>query len=207
MRDYESNLSKQLADALSIQTSDYMTAAWNVLGKPKKEVDEIASKKKLDPEVLQRWVEYLPKDHAYPYLSDWKAMVASPDSTEDQARVLADAFQKLVVRVRGKAAEIDEQNDIIRAKNDVPKHQLRDAKPSEFETFDQFCPGCELELKALPTAEAKLYEELFVTQSGDQDKKFLPGVMTFYGWGPHAPPWHAVAGLHRCAAEEDRRSG
>jgi mono/diheme cytochrome c family protein len=194
LNDYTMNLSKQLADALSIQTSDYMTAAWNVLGKPKKTVDEISAKKKLDPEVLQRWVDYLPKDHAYPYLHDWKVMIAASDSNEDQARVLGDAFQKLVLRVRAKAAEIEEQNDIIRAKNDVPKHHLRDAKPSEFETFDQFCPGCELELKALPTDEAKLYEELFVTQSGDEEKKFIPGVMSFYSWGLTrrlGPQWQA----------------
>jgi mono/diheme cytochrome c family protein len=180
--DYTDNLSKQLADALSIQTSDYMVAAWDVLGKPKKSVDEVSSKKHLDPEVLERWVEYLPMNHAYPYLNDWKAMVASPDSNEDQASVLADAFQKLVLRVRAKDAEIEEQNDVIRAKNDVPKHHLRDAKPSEFETFDQFCPGCELELKALPTNEAKLYQELFVTQSGDEEEKFKPGVMYFSDW-------------------------
>jgi mono/diheme cytochrome c family protein len=183
LEDYTTNLSKQLADALSIQTSDYMVAAWSVLGKPKKTVDEVSSKKHLDPEVLQRWVEYLPKEHAYPYLNDWKAMIASPDSSEEQARVLADAFQNLVLRVRAGAAEIEEQNDIIRAKNDVPKHHLRDAKPSEFDTFDQFCPGCELELKALPTNEAKLYQELFVTLSGDEEEKFKPGVMSFYGWG------------------------
>jgi mono/diheme cytochrome c family protein len=192
--DYTDNFSKQLADALSIQTSDYMVAAWNVLGKPKKTVDEISQQKKLDPEVLQRWVDYLPKGHAYSYLNDWKAMVASPDSNEDQARVLADAFQKLVLRVRAQAAEIEEQNDIIRAKNDVPKHHLRDAKPSEFETFDQFCPGCELELKALPTDEAKLYQELFVTQSGDEDEKFVPGVMYFTGWSLTrrlGPQWQA----------------
>ncbi len=192
--DYTDNLSKQLADALSIQTSDYMVAAWNVLGKPKKTVDEVSSKKHLDPEVLQRWVDYLPKDHAYPYLSDWKAMVSSTESNEDQARVLADAFQRLVLRVRAGAAEIEEQNDIIRAKNDVPKHHLRDAKPGEFETFDQFCPGCELELKALPTDEAKLYQELFVTQSGDEEEKFKPGVMYFTGWSLTrrlGPQWQA----------------
>ena len=192
--DYTTNLSKQLADALSIQTSDYMVAAWSVLGKPKRTVEEVSSKKHLDPEVLQRWVEYLPKDHSYPYLSDWKAMIAAPESSEEQARVLGDAFQKLVIRVRAQAAEIEEQNDIIRAKNDVPKHHLRDAKPSEFETFDQFCPGCELELKALPTSEAKLYQELFVTQSGDEEEKFKPGVMSFYGWGLTrrlGPQWQA----------------
>jgi mono/diheme cytochrome c family protein len=178
LREYTTNLSKQLADALSIQSADYMTAAWSISGKPKKTVDQIASQKQLDPELLQRWVDYLAKDHTYSYLQDWKAMVASPTSTEDQARVLAEAFQKTVVRVRAKAAEIDEQNEIIRAKNDVPKHRYLDAKPSEFDTFDQFCPGCELELKALPTDEAKLY-----SQSGDEEEKFKPGVMLFVGWG------------------------
>jgi Protein of unknown function (DUF1549)/Protein of unknown function (DUF1553)/Planctomycete cytochrome C len=183
LREYTTALSKQLADALSIQSADYMTAAWSVSGKPKKTVDQVASQKQLDPEVLQRWVDYLAKDHTYTYLQDWKAMAASPTSTEDQARVLAEAFQKTVIRVRAKAAEIDEQNEIIRAKNDVPKHRYLDAKPSEFETFDQFCPGCELELKALPTDEAKLYSDLFVTQSGDEEEKFKPGVMLFVGWG------------------------
>ena len=47
-------------------------------------------------------------------------MTASADSTEDQARALADAFQKLVLRVRDKNAKIEEENDIVRAKNDVP---------------------------------------------------------------------------------------
>ena len=183
LREYTTNLSKQLADALSIQTADYMTAAWSISGKPKKTVDQTASQKQLDPELLQRWIDYLAKDHLYPYLQDWKAMIVSPTSTEDQAHVLAEAFQKTVVRVRAKAAEIDDQNEIIRDKNDVPKHRYLDAKPSEFETFDQFCPGCELELKALPTDEAKLYSELFVTQSGDEEEKFKPGVMLFVGWG------------------------
>jgi mono/diheme cytochrome c family protein len=183
LRDYTTDLSKQLAGALSVQTSAYLTAAWNVLGKPKKTVDEVSSKSQLDPELLQRWVDYLPKDHTFPCLNDWKAMVASPDSTEADAKVLGDAFQKLVLRVRAAQADIEEQNDVIRAKNNVPKHRLLDAKPSEFDTFDQFCPGCELELKALPADEAKLYAELFISLSGEQEEKFKPGVIVFTGWG------------------------
>jgi hypothetical protein len=97
--------------------------------------------------------------------------------------VLGDAFQKVVLRVRVAGQEVEEQNDIIRDKNDVPKRFLLvDTKPSKFDTFDQFCPGCELELKALPTDEAKLYAEIFVSQSGDQEEKFKPGVLAFYGW-------------------------
>ncbi len=34
LRDYTTAVGKQLAEALSIQTSDYMTASWSVLGKP-----------------------------------------------------------------------------------------------------------------------------------------------------------------------------
>jgi mono/diheme cytochrome c family protein len=183
LRDYTSDLSKQLSGALSIQISDYLTAAWNVLGKPKKTVDEVASSKQLDPEVLQRWVDYLPKEHTFPYLNDWKAMTASADSTEADAKVLGDAFQKLVLRVHAAQAAIEDENDAIKAKNNVPKHRLLDAKPSEFETFDQFCPGCELELKALPADEAKLYQELFIALSGDQEERFKPGVLVFMGWG------------------------
>jgi Protein of unknown function (DUF1549)/Protein of unknown function (DUF1553)/Planctomycete cytochrome C len=183
LRDYTTSLSKQLAGALSVQISDYLTAAWNVLGKPKKTVDEAASSKQLDPEVLQRWVDYLPKDHSFPYLNDWKAMTASQESTEADAKVLGDAFQKLVLRVRAGQAEIEDENDVVKAKNNVPKHRLLDAKPSEFETFDQFCPGCELELKALPADEAILYQQLFIALSGDQEERFKPGVLVFMGWG------------------------
>jgi mono/diheme cytochrome c family protein len=183
LRDYTSDLSKQLAGALASQTSDYMVAAWHVLGKNKRPVEEESNAAKLDPEVLQRWVDYLKKDHLYPYLNDWKAMMASPDSTEEQAKDLADGFQKVVIRVRESALNIEEQNQIIRDKNNLPRRRLLiDTNPGKFDTFDEFCPGCQLELKALPYDEAKLYSDLFVSQSGDGEERFLPGVMVFTGW-------------------------
>jgi mono/diheme cytochrome c family protein len=183
LRDYTTDLSKQMSGALAIQTSDYMVAAWHVLSKEKKTVDEASSSAKLDPEVLGRWVDYLGKDHPYPYLNDWKAMMASSTSTEAQARELADAFQKTVMRVRASGLDIDQQNDVIKAKNYVPDRRLLiDTNPGKFDTFDEFCPGCELELKALPFDEAKLYSDIFVTQSGDQEEHFKPGVLMFMGW-------------------------
>jgi hypothetical protein len=184
LRDYTTDLSKQLAGALAAQTADYMTAAWHVLGKDKKTVDEASSSAKVDPEVLQRWVDFLgKKEQPFPYLNDWNAMLASPDSTEDQAKVLAEAFQKEVVRVRSAAAEIQHQNDIVKAKNDVPERRVvLDTNPGKFDTFDEFCPGCELELKALPTDDAKLYQAIFVSQSGDEEERFKPGVLVFTGW-------------------------
>jgi mono/diheme cytochrome c family protein len=184
LRDYTTDLSKQLAGAMAIQTSDYMVAAYSVLGKSKKQVDEVANGAKLDPELLGRWVDYLKKDHPYPYLNDWKAMMASPDSNEDQAKVLAAAFQKEVLRVRTAGLQVEEENEIIRDKNDLPRRRLQiDTNPGKFDTFDEFCPGCQLELKALPFNDAKFYSDIFVSQSGDQEERFRPGVLVFTGWG------------------------
>ena len=182
LREYTQTESKQLADALANETANYMVAAWNVLGKPKSTVEEASASAKVDPEVLRRWVDYLSKPVQYDYLKDWCAMIAADGGNEDQAKVLAQAFQVQVLHVRDKARDVEEQNDIIRAKNDVPKYRMHDAKPSEFETDDQFCPGCALELKTIPTEEAKLYSDIFVSRSGDQETRFLPGVLAFTGW-------------------------
>ncbi len=184
LQEYTRTESRQLADALAHQTSSYMVAAWSVLGKPKSTVEEAAMQAKLDTEVLRRWVDYLSfaKPLQYDYLKDWQAMMSVDGGTEDEAKVLADGFQKLVLQVSQHAREVEEENDIVRAKNDVPKHRMHDAKPSEFETDDQFCPGCALELKTIPIEEAKLYSDLFITRSGDQETKFQPGVLVFSGW-------------------------
>jgi len=184
MQEYTRTETRQLSDALAHQTSSYMVAAWHVLGKPKATVEESASQAKLDPEVLRRWVEYLTpgKQYQYDYLKDWQAMVAVDGGTEDEAKVLAESFQKLLLTVRQHARETEEQNEIIRDKNDVPRHRVHDAKPSEFETDDQFCPGCALELKTIPVPEAKLYSDIFVSRSGDQEERFKPGVLVFVGW-------------------------
>lgn len=185
MRDYTTDLSKQLAGALAVQTSTYMVAAWHVLNpRQQQQIDQAASVAKLDPEVLQRWVEYLKKPHNYPYLKDWSVMVASPTSSEDQAKVIADAFQKVVLRVRTAQLNIDVQNQIIRDKNNVPRERLLiDAKPSQFDTYDEFCPGCQLSLKSLPTDEAKLYSDIFVRQQASAGtQRGAPGVLVFQGW-------------------------
>ncbi|WP_263352875.1 PSD1 and planctomycete cytochrome C domain-containing protein [Acidicapsa acidisoli] len=183
-QEYTRTETRQFADALANQSASYMVAAWNVLGKPKATVEEAASKAKLDSEVLRRWVDYLTpgKQVQYDYLKDWQAMLAADGGTEDEAKALAESFQRLVLRVRQHDREVEEQNEIVRDKNDVPRHRVHDAKPSEFETDDQFCPGCALELKTIPIDEAKLYSDLFVTRSGDQETKFVPGILVFTGW-------------------------
>ena len=184
-QDYTRMASRQLADAYASQIAKYMMASWQVIGKPKSTVEESAASAKVDPELLRRWVDYLKpeKPHPYDFLKDWDAMLADKGGSEDEAKELAEDFQHTVLKVRQHDREIEEENEIIRDKNDVPRHRVHDAKPSEFETDDQFCPGCALELKTIPTAEAKLYSDLFVSRSGADEQRFVPGLLVFTGWG------------------------
>ncbi len=181
---FEREASEQLGEILAHQTAKYMVAAWRVIGKPKQPAAEVADSDKVDPEMLGRWVKYLSKPQThYPYLNDYQAMIANGGGTEAQAKFLGGSFEKLVLRTLAENKKIKEENDIIKAKNNVPKRTMKDAKPNEFETQDQFCPGCDLELKALPTDQGKLYLDLFrgSLDSGDEFKP-EPGVFTFYGY-------------------------
>src|SRR5260370_8603781 len=110
-------------------------------------------------------------------------MIAAGGKEEDEAKALADDFQKLVLRVEIAQRGIKEQNEVIKAKADVKKRSRRDALPNEFETDDQFCPGCSLELKTLPTEQASLWVDLFMFSLNSDEEKFTPGLFVFYDWG------------------------
>ena len=183
-QDYQKTASQQLAQALAAQTSDYMLAAWRVAGKPKMKVAEAADQDRLDPEMLDRWVNFLAKKPLfYPYLKDWQAMIAQ-GGTEDQAKFLAASFQHRIDDLEIENKAIDDENEKIKAKAGVPTEREKDVKPNEFDTYDQFCPGCTLELKVLPTEKANFYADLFIRQLGTGvfEERGQPGLFAFRGW-------------------------
>jgi mono/diheme cytochrome c family protein len=172
---------RSLANALAYQTSNYVVAAWRVSGKPKMKVEEAADKANLDPQLLQRWVDYLKNHHNYPYLNDWQAMVAS-GGEEDEARTLADIFQKIVLSTNVLEREIEKDNEAIRIKaGSEERSRYIDTTPDKFETFDQFCPGCALTIRALPAEQNEMFEDLFVGRRSDAMER-APGVLVFRGW-------------------------
>jgi hypothetical protein len=181
--DFTTKETEQLSSILATQTSQYMVAAWRVTGKPKLTVAEAAEHDNLDPELLDRWVKFLAQPPKfYPFLKDWQAMIAAGGKEEDEAKALADAFQKLVLQVETGQKAIKEQNDVIKAKADVKKRSRRDALPNEFETDDQFCPGCSLELKTLPTEKASLYVDVFMYSVESAEQRPQPGLLVFTEW-------------------------
>jgi uncharacterized membrane protein len=172
---------RSLADSLTFQVSKYMVGAWQITGKPKLTVDQAADKSNLDPQLLDRWVDYLKSDVKYPYLKDWKAMIATGGS-EDQAKALGDAFQKLVVRINLEDKDIEKANEEIRIKaGSEDRSRYIDTTPDKFQTFDQFCPGCALEIKSLPSTEGAVFDDLFRARAPDGNNP-KPAVLLFRGW-------------------------
>ncbi len=182
----QKNIGDSVARAFAAQTSTYMVAAWQVSGKPKMKVEDVAERAKLDPEQLERWVKFLGRKQSYyPYLHDWQMMIAQGGS-EDQAKYLGDVFQELVFDLEVEEKQIEEDNEKIKIKADVPVRRKKDAKPNEFDTYDEFCPGCTLELKVMPAERANLYTELFVRPLSSGDDMTAgrgdPGLFAYRGW-------------------------
>ncbi len=183
MQAYTKTEADQLAKALASQTSAYMVAAWKVTGKPKAKLEEAADAARLDPELLDRWVKFLAKKQSYyPYLHDWQMMIAQ-GGTEDQAKFLGDSLQQRILDLELENKQIEEDNEKIKAKADVPTKRKKDAKPNEFDTFDEFCPGCALEQKVMTPEKANLYSDLFVRAlSSEAEGRGEPGLFVFRGW-------------------------
>jgi hypothetical protein len=182
--------SQQLSQTLALQASNYMMAAWRVTGEPKEDQSKVVDGEKLDYELFDRWLKFLahpPK--FYPYLTKWQEMVKSGGS-KAEAKKLADEFQALVLDVMFEHKDINDENDIIKAKALQGTKKKEPAKlPSDFVTNDDFCPGCGLELKSMPIERLNLWIDVFqrdLTQEYDPNKPYdsdKPGLLMFRGWG------------------------
>jgi mono/diheme cytochrome c family protein len=180
----------QLAQTLALQASTYMAAAWRVQGEPKDDVAKVVDDQKLDYELFDRWLKFLAKPPKfYPYLTKWQEMVKGGGSAKE-AKTLADEFQALLLDVMFERKDVNDENDVIKAKALIGTKKKEPAKlPSDFVTNDDFCPGCGLELKSMPIERQNLYTDVFQRDLADgfdpaqQFDRLKPGLLLFRGWG------------------------
>ncbi len=188
--EFQRTESEQLAESLALQASKYMQAAWKVLGEPKEEAFWVTQEQKLDYELFDRWLKFLAKPPKfYPYLAKWQEMIKR-GGTADEAKKLADEFQAALLDVMFERKELKEENEIIEAKAlPTTKKKKKANLPNEFITNDDFCPGCGLELKALPVEKVNLWTDVFerdLQEGFDPAQVFehvKPGLLSFEGWG------------------------
>lgn len=188
-------ISNDLSRSLAFQTSNYLQGVWEVTGPQKKPVDQVVEARKLDFELLDRWVKYMAKPtDKYKNKADWQAMMKKPMSTMPEAKKLADRFQEEVVAVMLEKNEIDAENKVISAKDlEGTKPKKRTDKPSNFVSFKDFNPGSWLRFKSMPEDQTSFWTEIFERELSDNDdpnamlamgmRMPKPGVLRFRGWG------------------------
>jgi hypothetical protein len=60
LTEMQNNLSAALSESLAFQTSNYVQGVYEVVGQ-KKEIDQVVESRKLDYELLERWIAYIGK--------------------------------------------------------------------------------------------------------------------------------------------------
>ena len=193
LRDLQQNLGSKLAEKLGLETVNYMQAVWEVAGPQKKEKDAVVEARKLDYELFDRWQRYLGKtSDKYKFKEPWQAMMKRENSRAEEAKKLAEQLQEDIQRLMLAKKDIEDENDVIRAKFlEGTKRKKPANKPNEFITNDDFCPGCGLELKTMPEPESEFWMEIFQREISDgmdvvdgaAYRMGKPGVLLFRGWG------------------------
>jgi len=212
LQETQAKLAAELSESLAFQTSNYLEGVYDVVAL-KKEKDTVVESRKLDYELLDRWIAYMAKVTTKYHEKDaWQAMMKraekSPPAKDDsggrggrggartnpEVKKLAEEFQAAVVKSMLTRKDLNEENDIITAKSlEGTTKKKRANKPNEFITNDDFCPGCGLRLKNMPEDAASFWTEIFQKELKDSDDPTLmnaiggrdakPGVLLFRGWG------------------------
>src|SRR5262249_43077988 len=114
LREMQTSLGLQLSQSLAFETQKYLEAVYEVAGPQKKELPQVVEDKKLDYELLDRWIKYMDKPSTfYPYKKAWQEFMKRPTSTAAQAKKLAQEFQQKVTEVMLAFNEIKEENEVI----------------------------------------------------------------------------------------------
>ena len=195
LQEEQQNLTTQLSRTLALETSNYLMGVWEVTGREKKEVAQVVETRKLDYELLDRWIKYMGKaTDKYHYKDEWQAMVKKGGGNQQEAKKLADKFQQDVVEAMLAKNEIDAENKVMFDKDlDGLKPKKRTDKPSNFVTNKDFNPGSWLRLESLPEQQNNFWTEIFQRELKDAEdpnammamngRMGTPGVLLFRGWG------------------------
>jgi mono/diheme cytochrome c family protein len=152
LREQTQKLDAARSEHLARQTEAYLMAVWRG-----------GQDEKLDGEALQRWTEYLRKTNRdHPLLQGWDELVAR-QATEEEVRNFAHRFQELVLSILAEKKTIDDENQALLAQHRPQKSSMK-RLPNGYTSYDEFCPGCDVEVKALARDKYVLWNDLFAAK-------------------------------------------
>lgn len=142
IQEFEQQQGGQLAEILAGDTASYLLAAAG-----------LAPVGDLNAPTLERWKEYLARasfDH--PFLEEWKRQPSVEAAAE---------FERVVLAVLKEKKEVDAENEAALAPTRPKRNASKTRLPNGFATYDEFCPGCTVEARALPRDRYMLWRDLF----------------------------------------------
>jgi hypothetical protein len=147
IRDFLDRQREQLGEILASQTARYLRG----------------TDPDLNAAVAQRWKQYL----------------AQPDKDQPllDGNLTPERVQSLVLEVMAEKKEIDEEKRQAVERSRPKKGGSKTRLPNGFETYDEFCPGCDLAVRAMERDRYMLWQELF----RDPSKERAGGVLYFSG--------------------------
>jgi mono/diheme cytochrome c family protein len=160
IKQYTQKLAAILAEIEAQKTALYLARAWRVIG-PEKLAPDSAVASQLDRETLERWVRYLSdpeKDH--PYLKPWYEATRHGASSAELRKIATD-FQNLSLAILREKEAIDEENLITMGQHKTVIDALANHLPNGFATYEDFCPGCSVVVKAIERDKFVLWNDLF----------------------------------------------
>ncbi len=194
LQEMNQSLSNELSRSMVYQTANYLEGVAEISGKQKKEVAQVVESRKLDYELMERWVKYMGKvTDKYHNKDAWQAMMKK-GGTPDEVKKLAEKFQEEIVSAMLEKNEIDGENRVIADKDiEGTKAKKRTDKPSNFVSNKDFNPGALLQFKSLADEKNNFWTEVFQRELKDAEdpaammaaggRQGTPGVLMFRGWG------------------------
>jgi cytochrome c553 len=124
IKEFVTTQSTQLGEILAARTSEYLLAAWKVLGPQKQSIPRSAELLHLDAETLERWIDYLTsssKDHEL--LKPIEQLLAR-SCTEHEIQEAAGNGERLILKVISDKKDIDKKNLITLGSTKEPASQV-----------------------------------------------------------------------------------
>jgi hypothetical protein len=216
LREYQTPLETEIVDKYLAQTANYLEGVWEATNpNHKKDVSAVVDSRKLDYEVLSRWMDYMSRSTKWHHEKDaWQAMMKR-GGDEQEAKKLAEQFQAEIMRVKYAKREVDAENSAQQAKSGKGYRGRGKGEPSDYEDNDNFGAGLDVEYKRLPEADESFLTDIFqyVIPDGGYDPYLVsigvlqvtPGPLSFTGWALEsrvgAERWSYVTTLRKEIAD------